>query len=137
MGGPADSQLVSESPDGLPPLEVTRPRSSRQWALEESAFGEGLVGGKSGNLARLRGQMPDWIHVPASVALPFGSCERVLQDPVNAQVAKAAAAAQQELVSGLLRVQVEYLDCNLPPYAATLCLESVHLAEMCSSITEA
>lgn len=94
----ADSQVVRESPDSLPALEVTRPRSSRQWALPESEFGEGVVGGKSGNLARLRGQLPDWIHVPASVALPFGSCERVLQDPANANVAKTVAAAQQELV---------------------------------------
>jgi len=32
------------------------------------------VGAKSRNLQRLTGRLPDWIHIPASVALPFGVC---------------------------------------------------------------
>ena len=91
---------ASQEGGAPPPLQVQQPRSSRAWVLAEDGFGEGVVGGKSGNLARLRGQLPDWVHVPASVALPFGSCERVLQDALNAETADAVAAQQRELVSG-------------------------------------
>ena len=38
--------------------------------------------------------------MPASVALPFGTFERVLQDRVNAGAAKAIASAQSQLVRG-------------------------------------
>ena len=96
-----DSEATKGAQGDLPPLQVPKPRSSSQWALAETDFGEGVVGGKSGNLARLRGQLPDWVHVPASVALPFGSCERALQDRVNADTASAVVAAQQELVPSL------------------------------------
>lgn len=58
-----------------------------------------MVGGKSGNLAKLRGALPDWIHVPTSVAIPFGSCEKALKDKANSEVAKTITALQKELVS--------------------------------------
>jgi alpha-glucan,water dikinase len=45
-----------------------------------------LVGGKSNNLNGLRGRLPDWIHLPASLALPFGTLDRVLADEGNAGV---------------------------------------------------
>lgn len=30
--------------------------------------------------------LPDWIGVPASIALPFGSFEKVLEDPANSSL---------------------------------------------------
>ena len=82
----------------LPPLKIPKPQRSTAWALRESEFGAGLVGGKSGNLAALRGQLPASIAVPASVALPFGTFERVLKDDVNQEAAAAVAKLQKELV---------------------------------------
>ncbi len=41
----------------LPPLAVPKPKETSQWALQEANFGPGLVGGKSANLAKLRGKV--------------------------------------------------------------------------------
>lgn len=57
----------------------------RTYALSQDEFAAGGVGGKSNNLTSLRGLLPDWIGLPPSVALPFGSFEKVLSDEVNSQ----------------------------------------------------
>lgn len=36
--------------------------------------------------------LPDWLNVPASMALPWGTFERVLREPSNAQVRGGAGA---------------------------------------------
>ncbi len=59
---------------------------------------QGLVGGKSRNLATLRGALPASIAVPVSVALPFGAFERALQHEGNAAAARDIAALQKKLV---------------------------------------
>jgi len=53
------------------------------YALNAEAFEEQLVGGKSLHLHQLKGRLPDWIHLPASVALPFGTFEKVLKEESN------------------------------------------------------
>lgn len=82
----------------MAPLSIPKPKQSTAWALSETQFAAGVVGGKSGNLAKLRGQLPDDIAVPASVALPFGTFEKVLKDDVNKEAAAAVAKAQKALV---------------------------------------
>ena len=49
-------------------------------------FRDGVVGGKSKNLAALRGALPSEISLPASVTLPFGCFEEALNDKANKQV---------------------------------------------------
>lgn len=83
----------------MPPLKIPKPQKASAWALRESDFGTGLVGGKSGNLATLRGKLPESIAVPASVALPFGTFERVLKDAINKEAAAAVAELQKKLVT--------------------------------------
>lgn len=68
------------------------------------------AGGKSRNLASLRSQLPENIHLPRSVALPFGSFERALSEKVNQDTAatvrdlvKALDKAGSEGVPGELR----------------------------------
>ncbi|KAF5755016.1 putative alpha-glucan, water dikinase [Helianthus annuus] len=39
-----------------------------------------FVGAKSHNIAYLKGKVPSWVVIPTSVALPFGSFEKVLSD---------------------------------------------------------
>ncbi|MGA1864442.1 MAG: phosphohistidine-like domain-containing protein [bacterium] len=51
-------------------------------------FNDKLVGGKSNNLKRLKGKLPDWIHIPMSMALPFGVFERLLAEPRNKKIAE-------------------------------------------------
>jgi alpha-glucan,water dikinase len=65
---------------------VVRPPKPDILALRPNDFRPDNVGAKSRNLQRLTGRLPDWIHIPASVALPFGVCERVLDDPGNRAV---------------------------------------------------
>ena len=64
---------------------TVRPEFSA-YAILEDQFSERTVGGKSCNQRRLRGHLPDWVHQPVSVALPFGVCERVLDLEANRPV---------------------------------------------------
>jgi alpha-glucan, water dikinase len=59
-----------------------------KYALAISDFNEKVVGGKSLHLARLRGQLPDWIELPKSVAIPFGVFEKALGLSSNKDVVK-------------------------------------------------
>lgn len=56
-----------------------------------------MVGAKACNLAKLRQKLPDWILVPRSIALPFGTFEAVLTDPANAAVAAELQQIQAKL----------------------------------------
>ncbi len=44
------------------------------------------MGGKSLHLKQLRGRLPDWVHLPVSVALPFGTFEKVLATDANRKI---------------------------------------------------
>jgi len=59
-----------------------------KYAVTMDDFNERTVGGKSCHLARLRRQLPEWIHLPVSVALPFGVSDRVLKLGVNKETAR-------------------------------------------------
>jgi hypothetical protein len=41
------------------------------------------VGAKSRNIAYLKGKVPSWVGIPTSVAIPFGTFEKVLSDDTN------------------------------------------------------
>ena len=69
--------------------------SSYAVSLEE--FTEEIVGGKSNNIRKLWGRLPDWINLPSSVAVPFGVFEKVLAERDNADVALRC----EELIGGL------------------------------------
>ena len=45
----------------------------------------------------LQNKLPDWVHLPASAAIPFGSFEAVLQDSRNAAVAAEIQQLQEKL----------------------------------------
>ncbi|HYT87634.1 MAG TPA: PEP/pyruvate-binding domain-containing protein [Gemmataceae bacterium] len=66
---------------------ILHPRSSTLpsagWVITQEQFTSALVGGKANNLNGLRGRLPDWIRLPASIALPFGTFERALADESN------------------------------------------------------
>eukprot|EP00897_Mesotaenium_endlicherianum_P008242 jgi/Mesen1/7446/ME000389S06789 len=72
---------------------------TKEWAIGESKFKKGLVGGKSGSIAKLRASLPSTTGVPASVTLPFGTFERVLAASENASV----AAEVDSLISNLAK----------------------------------
>jgi alpha-glucan,water dikinase len=76
---------------------VTARRTASEYATSEDAFDTNNVGAKSRNLKALRGRLPDWISVPAGIALPYGVCERVLDEPGN----QSRAVRYHKLVSQL------------------------------------
>ena len=57
-------------------------------------FNDRRVGGKSLNLKSLEEKLPEWIHMPASVGVPFGVLERLLDEPEN----QAASKRNQSLI---------------------------------------
>jgi alpha-glucan,water dikinase len=71
-----------------------------KYALALSDFDEKVVGGKSLHLAQLRGQLPDWINLPKSVAIPFGVFEKVLALSSNKDVAKRCDELVQQADKG-------------------------------------
>lgn len=74
---------------------VMASRPATEYAMAEDAFVPEKVGAKSRNLKALRGRLPDWIAVPAGIALPYGVCERVLGHPIN----QGRARRHDELVA--------------------------------------
>jgi alpha-glucan, water dikinase len=71
-----------------------------KYALALSDFNEKVVGGKSLHLARLHGQLPDWIELPKSAAIPFGVFERVLALSSNKDIAKRCDESVQQANKG-------------------------------------
>lgn len=64
------------------PGAVTRPVFTSYAAMMDD-FTEKNVGGKSNHLKLIKGNLPDWIGIPASAALPFGVFEKVLSQEEN------------------------------------------------------
>jgi alpha-glucan,water dikinase len=87
-------QETSEAKEARKPEQTEKRKLSLvskkfgQYAIATGDFNEKVVGGKSLHQARLRGQLPDWIELPISVAIPFGVFEKVLGLISNKDVAK-------------------------------------------------
>jgi alpha-glucan,water dikinase len=83
-----------------PSLTVPRPilpADFSAYAIRAEDFTERNVGGKSYNLKSLQDKLPTWIHVPTSVALPFGVFERVLSQESNKEVAERYRALSRKV----------------------------------------
>ncbi len=83
--------MKTQSPHKLPPHIKTSgmPRPVfGVYAVSMVDFNDKNTGGKSNNLKRMHGKLPDWIHLPASAALPFGVFEKVLAWPPNKELAE-------------------------------------------------
>ncbi|KAF8071284.1 R1 [Scenedesmus sp. PABB004] len=93
----ADTASAASRGVGFRRLTLAPPAPWSAWALGETQFGAGVVGAKANNLAALRGVLPAWIQVPASVALPFGTFEAVLAHAPNAGAAQTLGALQAEM----------------------------------------
>ncbi len=84
-------EMGALSPHVLPALirasAVPKPFST-VYAVPMDDFNKENTGGKSNNLRLMLGKLPDWIHLPASAALPFGVFEKVLDWPSNKELAE-------------------------------------------------
>ncbi len=84
------SSLAETKPHEVVPLatlELPPAPAFRGWTLGRDAFVRERVGGKAINVKQLVGALPNWIELPAAVALPFGCCEQTLGDERNRELA--------------------------------------------------
>ncbi len=76
------------------------PAAFTHLAIASPNFTGMVVGGKSLQLQLLQGRLPGWIHLPRSVAISFGVCEKVLAEPgnktVNAQYTRLTEQVDQQ-----------------------------------------
>jgi len=70
------------------------------YAVTMDEFNEKNVGGQSNHLRLLKGNLPDWIGLPASAALPFGVFEKVLSHEENGDCAKKVADLSRRVAEG-------------------------------------
>jgi alpha-glucan,water dikinase len=59
--------------------EVKKPRNIDKYIIGPEEFSEGLTGAKSNNCAFLKKHLPSEFSVPNNIALPYGTCEKVLE----------------------------------------------------------
>lgn len=93
------------------PKLALQPRKFSKYAVAMAEFNEEIVGGKSCHLARLRGALPDWIHLPPGAALPFGVFEQVLRLPLNKPVADRYASLASRVADGTPESLADLRDC--------------------------
>ncbi|GAB4820070.1 hypothetical protein N2152v2_007116 [Parachlorella kessleri] len=65
------------------PRQAAGHRWCGKWVVSMDEYAHDVVGAKSRNLAALRGKLPDWISLPASVTVPLGAFEEVLKQGAN------------------------------------------------------
>ena len=88
---------MSDQSGGIPApkMQLASPKWCGEWCIGLSDFDDSKVGAKSRSIASLRGAVPDWINLPASVTIPFGSFERALKS------SKSNKAKNDELKNAL------------------------------------
>eukprot|EP00210_Caulerpa_lentillifera_P004353 g4151.t1 len=64
-------------------LKMDIPQWIGKYVVSMDEFADGVVGAKSRNIAGLRKQIPDWIQLPSSITVPFGTFEHVLEQSEN------------------------------------------------------
>eukprot|EP00184_Porphyridium_aerugineum_P007024 CAMPEP_0184695308 /NCGR_PEP_ID=MMETSP0313-20130426/2986_1 /TAXON_ID=2792 /ORGANISM="Porphyridium aerugineum, Strain SAG 1380-2" /LENGTH=1117 /DNA_ID=CAMNT_0027153743 /DNA_START=54 /DNA_END=3407 /DNA_ORIENTATION=- len=127
--GSADKKsksAVSESLTIRPPAKLDASLSAAP-LLTIDQFTDSLVGGKSYHLFELRSRLPSWLHVPNSIAFPFGVMELCLADSENKAVVDKLASLlknkpdAKELEKILVQVRKsveENLKLNMPVQTA-------------------
>ncbi len=66
-------------------ISKVKVREFSGWAVARKDFTREILGGKSNNLNILLGNLPEWIGLPMSMAVPFGAFEQALQAPENSE----------------------------------------------------
>ncbi|CAN6195188.1 unnamed protein product [Urochloa humidicola] len=83
------SSSPNEKPGhAVPSISLVKKKFLGKYAISAEEFSEEMVGAKSRNIAYLKGKVPSWVGVPTSVAIPFGTFEKVLSDGLNKEVAQ-------------------------------------------------
>ncbi|XP_021304642.1 alpha-glucan water dikinase, chloroplastic isoform X2 [Sorghum bicolor] len=102
----------------VPSISLAKKKFLGKYAISAEEFTEEMVGAKSRNIAYLKGKVPSWVGVPTSVAIPFGTFEKVLSDGLNKEVAqtieKLKIRLAQEDFSALGEIRKAVLNLTAP-----------------------
>jgi alpha-glucan, water dikinase len=125
---PSGDVVVQEAAAAAAPQPAPRARPAPpaaparrfvKYALTLDEFNESLVGGKSCRLAQLEGHLPIWIHLPSSMAIPFGVFEEVLSLSANRETARRyeglLANAEQGKAEQLAALRETVQGLSAPP----------------------
>lgn len=108
------SALVDNSFDA----SAVHARDFTSWAVGREDFTRDILGGKSNNLNLLYGKLPEWIKLPASMAVPFGGFEKVINDPLNSSILtkykQLVKKAEIEPMTVLPKIREMLLSLNEP-----------------------
>ena len=118
--------IIGKTTDEVEEESLGRERSLKKmirpefscFAISSKEFHENIVGGKSLNLLRLHGRLPDWIHTPSSAAIPFGVFERVVALDENKKIAEILNDYVRDIVENpgeiLPEIRKTILDLEAP-----------------------
>jgi len=123
--------------------------SKAKYVLTDKEFAHGCLGGKSNNLQVLRtpqakAALPAYLTLPTSVALPFGSFDRVLQHPSNANLAGALSKLEASLCGNPSKDEATLeqmrstivTELNAPPELHTELVAACNAVGMGAELTE-
>jgi len=82
------SSSTAQGGEAIPSLSLVKKKFLGKYAISAEEFSEEMVGAKSRNIAYLKGKVPSSVGIPTSVAIPFGTFEKVLSDETNKEVAE-------------------------------------------------
>ncbi|XP_047078061.1 alpha-glucan water dikinase 1, chloroplastic-like isoform X1 [Lolium rigidum] len=124
-----ESELMqSSSPnaqvgEAIPSLSLVKKKFLGKYAISAEDFTDEMVGAKSRNIAYLKGKVPSWVGIPTSVAIPFGTFEKVLSDDTNKEVAQniqmLKGRLDQDDFSALGEMRKTVLDLTAPAQLVT------------------
>ncbi|GJN28792.1 hypothetical protein PR202_gb16957 [Eleusine coracana subsp. coracana] len=108
----------AEADNAVPAVSLVKKKFLGKYAISAEEFSEEMVGAKSRNIAYLKGKLPSWVGIPTSVAIPFGTFEKVLSDDLNKEVAqdieKLKGRLAQEDFSALAEIRKVVLNLTAP-----------------------
>ncbi|TQD83177.1 hypothetical protein C1H46_031282 [Malus baccata] len=90
----------TDSKEDTPSLTLVKKKFTGRYAISSDEFTSEMVGAKSRNIAYVKGKLPSWVGIPTSVALPFGSFEKVLSEDSNKAVAEKLETLKKKLKDG-------------------------------------
>ncbi|XP_031495400.1 alpha-glucan water dikinase 2 [Nymphaea colorata] len=105
-----DSSVVCSIPHGF---SLKKKKFGGRYAISLDEFTIETVGAKSRNLRYLKGKLPPWVHVPTSIAIPFGVFETILMLVENKDEAKRISSLSRCLDAGDLSKLREIQKCVL------------------------
>ncbi|KAM0827910.1 hypothetical protein ACQ4PT_067884 [Festuca glaucescens] len=117
------SSANAQAGEAIPSLSLVKKKFLGKYAISAEDFTEEMVGAKSRNIAYLKGKVPSWVGIPTSVAIPFGTFEKVLSDDTNKEVAQNIQMLKGRLAqddfSALGEMRKTVLDLTAPAQLVT------------------